>query len=87
MDYLATITALANTDPAGWRAIAKYLKVLGWQLDRTGRLPDVIAHKQFQPRPQVAAFVPPAIWIEMGCVIGFAAVPTSFAPGKAAPAL
>jgi hypothetical protein len=68
-----TITAMANTSPPDWRAIAKYLKVLGWQLDRKGRLPDVIARKQFRPGPGVAAFVPQALWIEMGCAIGFTA--------------
>jgi hypothetical protein len=68
-----TITALANTNPIDWRAIAKFLKALGWKLDRSGRLPDVIARKQFRPGPQVAAYVPQAIWIEMGFSIGFTA--------------
>ena len=68
-----TITALANTNPIDWRAIAKYLQALGWKLDRPGRLPDVIARKQFRPGPQVAAYVPQAIWMEMGFSIGFTA--------------
>ena len=68
-----TITALANTDPPDWRAIAKFLKGLGWRLDRSGRLPDVIARKQFRPGPQIAAFVPQALYIEMGFSIGFTA--------------
>jgi hypothetical protein len=68
-----TITALASTSPTDWRASAQYLKALGWQLDRSGRLPDVIARKQFRPGPQVAAFVPQALYIEMGFSIGFTA--------------
>jgi hypothetical protein len=68
-----TITALANTSPTDWRGIAKFLKALGWKLDRSGRLPDVIARKQFKPGPQVAAFVPQALYIEMGFSIGFTA--------------
>src|ERR1017187_4501820 len=66
-----TITALANTNPPDWRAIAKFLRDLGWKLDRKGRLPDVIARKEFKPGPGVAAYVPQAIWIEMGFSIGF----------------
>jgi hypothetical protein len=38
---LDTITALADTHPTGWRAIARFLKALGWSLDRSSRLPDV----------------------------------------------
>jgi hypothetical protein len=68
-----TITALASTSPTDWRAIAKYLKALGWRLDRSGRLPDVIARKKFNPGPEVAAYVPQAIWMEMGFSIGFTA--------------
>ncbi len=67
------IMALSNTHPPDWRAIARFLKALGWQLDRSGRLPDVIARKQFQPGPGVAAFVPQALYIEMGFSIGFTA--------------
>ena len=55
-----TITALANSDPIDWRAIAKFLTDLGWKLDRSGRLPDVIARKKFNPGPEVAAYVPQA---------------------------
>ena len=43
------------------------------KLDRSGRLPDVIARKQFRPGPEAAAFVPQALWIEMGFSIGFTA--------------
>ena len=68
-----TITVFANTSSPDWRAIAKFLKDLGWKLDRSGRLPDVIARKQFRPGPEVAAFVPQALWIEMGFSIGFTA--------------
>ena len=68
-----TITELANTDPTDWRAIARFLRSLGWKLDRSGRLPDVIARKQFRPGPGVAAFVPQALYIEMGFSIGFTA--------------
>lgn len=68
-----TITALANTSPPDWRAIANFLKALEWKLDRAGRLPDVIARKQFRPGPKVAAFVPQALYIEMGFSIGFTA--------------
>ena len=68
-----TITALAMTSPPDWRAIAKLLKDLGWKLDRGGRLPDVIAHKKFSPGPEVVAYVPQAIWMEMGFCIGFTA--------------
>ena len=68
-----TITALANANPIDWRAIAKFLRALGWKLDRGGRLPDVIAHKRFKPGPEVAAYVPQAIWMEMGFSIGFTA--------------
>jgi hypothetical protein len=68
-----TITALAMASPPDWRAIAKLLRDLGWKLDRRGRLPDVIAHKKFKPGPEVAAYVPQAIWMEMGFSIGFTA--------------
>ena len=68
-----TITALANTNPVDGPAIAKFLKALGWKLDRRGRLPDVIARKKFSPGPEVAAYVPQAIWMEMGFSIGFSA--------------
>ena len=68
-----TITALASTGPTAWRAIARFFRALGWQLDRSGRLPDVLARKQFTPGPQVAAFVPQALYIEMGFAIGFTA--------------
>jgi hypothetical protein len=68
-----TITALAMTSPPDWRAIAKLLKDLGWKLERRGRLPDVIAHEKFRPGPEVAAYVPQAIWMEMGFSIGFTA--------------
>ena len=68
-----TIMALANTSPTDWRSIAKFLRALGWKLDRSGRLPDVIARKQYRPGPQVAAFVPQALYIEMGFSIGFTA--------------
>jgi|ERR1017187_6903824 hypothetical protein len=47
--------------------------VLAWRLNRSGRLPDVIARKQFRPGPQVAAYVPQALYIEMGFAIGFPA--------------
>ena len=70
---LNTITALANASPTDWCAIAQFLKALGWKRDRSGRLPDVIARKQFRPGPQVAAFVPQALYIEMGFAIGFTA--------------
>ena len=72
-DVFNTITALANTNPIDWHAIAKFLKALGWKLDRSGRLPDVIARKRFKPGPEVAAYVPQAIWMEMGFSIGFTA--------------
>jgi len=68
-----TITVLAMTSPPDWRAIAKLLRDLGWKLDRRGRLPDVIAHKKFKPGSEVAAYVPQAIWMEMGFSIGFTA--------------
>ena len=68
-----TLDALVKTKPTDWRAIAEYLKGLGWELDRKGRLPDVIARKQFKPGPQLVAYVPQAIWIEMGFSIGFIA--------------
>ena len=67
------ITALANTHPTNWRAIGRFLNDLGWKLDRKGQLPDVIARKQFKPGPGVAAFVPQALYIEMGFSIGFTA--------------
>jgi hypothetical protein len=73
-----TITALANTSPTDWRSIAKFLKALGWKLDRSGRLPDVIARKKFKPGPAVAAFVPQALYIEMGFSIGFTAAANIF---------
>jgi hypothetical protein len=68
-----TIIALANTDPTDWRTIARFLRALGWKIDRSGPLPDVIARKQFRPGPGVAAFVPQALYIEMGFSIGFTA--------------
>ena len=68
-----TLEALIHAQPLDWRPIAKYLKGLGWKLDRSGRLPDVIARKQFQPGPQLAAYVPQAVEIEMGFALGFAA--------------
>jgi uncharacterized protein (DUF2236 family) len=68
-----TLEALVHAQPPDWRAIARYLKGLGWKLDRSGRLPDVIARKQFRPGPQVAAYVPQAIEIEMGFALGFVA--------------
>jgi len=36
-------------------------------------VPSKIARKQFRPGPQVAAFVPQALYIEMGFSIGFTA--------------
>jgi hypothetical protein len=51
------IAALAMTRPPDWRAIAMLLKGLGWELERRGWLPDVIAHKEFKPGPEVAAYV------------------------------
>ena len=68
-----TITVLANADPTDWRAMAKFLKNLGWKLDRSGRLPDVIARRKFKPGPEVSAYVPQAVYIRMGFAIGFAA--------------
>jgi hypothetical protein len=68
-----TLTALANTSPTDWLASARFLRALGWQLDCSGRLPDVLAQKQFSPGPQVAAFVLQALYIEMGFAVGFAA--------------
>ena len=68
-----TISAFANTSSPDWRTIARFLKDLGWKLDRSGRLPDVISRKQFRPGPEVAAFVPQALWIEMGFSNGAAA--------------
>lgn len=67
-----TITAFGKTNPTDWRAVGKFLKDMGWRLDR-GRLPDVIARKQFKPGPEVAAYVPQALWLEMGFSIGFTA--------------
>ena len=81
-----TITAMANTSPPDWRAIAKYLKVLGWQLDRKGRLPDVIARKQFQPGPGVAFFIPRQSGSKWGAPLALLPPPTSFTPGRAPPA-
>jgi hypothetical protein len=68
-----TITALANTNLTDWRAIEKLLRALGWKFDRKGKQPDVIAHKRFKPSPKITAYVPQAIWMEMGFSIGFTA--------------
>ena len=68
-----TIDALAHAEPTDWRAIAQFLKALGWKLDRKGRLPDVIARKQFKPGPGIVAYLPQAVWMEMGFSIGFIA--------------
>ena len=68
-----TLDTLIKTQPTDWPAIAKYLQGLGWQFDRKGRLPDVIGRKQFKPGPGLVAYLPQAIWIEMGFSIGFVA--------------
>jgi len=67
------IMSLSNASPPNWRALAKVLKDLGWELDRSGQLPDVLAHKQFRPGPGVTAYMPQAIWMELGFSIGFTA--------------
>ena len=67
-----TLNALMRTQPTDWPAIAKYLKALGWQFDK-GRLPDVIGRKKFEPGPGLVAYLPQAIWIEMGFSVGFVA--------------
>ncbi len=68
-----TLDALINTKPTDWRAIAKYLEALGWQFQRKGRLPDVLGRKKFEPGPGFTAYLPQAIWLEMGFSIGFVA--------------
>jgi hypothetical protein len=70
---LDVLDALIKTAPTDWRAIAKYHKALGWQFDRNGQLPDVIGRKQFKPGPGLVAYLPQAIWIQMGFSIGFVA--------------
>ena len=66
-----TLEALARTQPTNWRAIPDYLKALGWKLERKGRLPAVIARKQSKSGPGLVAYVPQAVWLEMGFSIGF----------------
>ena len=64
------ILALYYASPTDWHALAKVLEELGWKIDRSAPLPDVLARKQFRPGPGMTAFLPQAVWMELGFCVG-----------------
>ena len=84
---LQTLDALITRKSPNWRAIAQFLRALGWELDRKGPpRPGSHVRKQFAYGPRICTCLHSAFEIEMGFALGYQAALRSDHPqGPACP--